>query len=449
MVEQAIADKVAAFRFQLIVELLSQDVPVQQRMQLVRSLTVQQHQIPGQLKPSTISETTIRRWITQFRSGGLESLKPQGRSDLATSRAIPPQVQEMIVKLKKENPQRTVPIIIKELHLAGYLDDTTSVSRTSVYRFLEAEGLKDKSMKPAEDRRKFAYPHANDMWQGDCARGPNIFDEQLGRIMKTYLFVFVDDCTRVIPHAQFYYQENCQNLEHAFRQAILKKGLPVRLFCDNGAEYIAKRLVHICAILNIALIHCRPYSAASKGKVERLIRTVRQGFLNYLDVSQIKCLPDLNSRLWTWVESEYHRKKHSGTEQVPIEHFMTFADKIRYIPKNIDLDKLFMVKTTRQVYNDRTIRIEGKLFEVPGEFVGKKLAIGYIHDNLSRVWLFDLRGNPVGEALPVDIQANCRVKRNIKPDEPTEPVAESTGINFVELMYAANGMKNEEQRRDE
>ena len=80
------------------------------------------------------------------------------------------------------------------------------------------------------------------------------------------------------------------------KQALLKRGLPVKLVVDNGAAYRAKSLQGICARLAIHLIYCRPYTPESKGKLERWHRTFRDRFLSELDITRIGDLTDLNAR---------------------------------------------------------------------------------------------------------------------------------------------------------
>ena len=86
---------------------------------------------------------------------------------------------------------------------------------------------------------------------------------------KTYLIAFIDDATRVIPYAAFARGENTAAFLPVFKQALIRRGLPHRLFVDNGANYRSQHLALVCAKLGIALIHARPYQPAGKGKIER------------------------------------------------------------------------------------------------------------------------------------------------------------------------------------
>ena len=99
-----------------------------------------------------------------------------------------------------------------------------------------------------------------------------------------------------------------------FKQALLRRGQPSRLFVDNGAAYRSRQLALVCAKAGIALIHARPFRPAGKGKIERYFRTLRAAWLAHLDLDAIADLDALNRSLWAWVEGEYHQAPHRGLD---------------------------------------------------------------------------------------------------------------------------------------
>jgi transposase InsO family protein len=118
------------------------------------------------------------------------------------------------------------------------------------------------------------------------------------------LIAFIDDATRVIPYCAFTLSENTRTFLPVFKQALLRRGLPKRLYVDNGANYRSQHLALVCAKLGIALIHARPYRPSGKGKIERWFKTVRAQLLTRLSEDDTRDLPSLNRRLWAWVEGE-------------------------------------------------------------------------------------------------------------------------------------------------
>ncbi len=53
---------------------------------------------------------------------------------------------------------------------------------------------------PERDRRRFAFQKAGQLWMSDVMHGPKVLVGDRTR-RKTYLIAFLDDATRVIPHA--------------------------------------------------------------------------------------------------------------------------------------------------------------------------------------------------------------------------------------------------------
>jgi transposase InsO family protein len=168
-----------------------------------------------------------------------------------------------------------------------------------------------KTAQPSEqDRRRFAFAHAGDLWMSDVMHGPTVGIGERGQRRKAYLIAFLDDATRVIPYAAFALSENTQAFLPIFKQALLRRGRPARLYVDNGSNYRSQHLALVCAKLGIALIHSRPHQPEGRGKQERWFRTVRAQFLTRLTPADTESLDALNRRLWLWIESEKCFAKH-------------------------------------------------------------------------------------------------------------------------------------------
>ena len=111
--------------------------------------------------------------------------------------------------------------------------------------------------------------------------GPKVSDGRRRR--KTFLMAFIDDATRVLPFAAFDFSESTTAFLPVLKSALTRRGLPLRLYVDNGANYRSHQLALVCAKLGIALIHARPWQPAGKGKIERFFRTLRAAWLERLD----------------------------------------------------------------------------------------------------------------------------------------------------------------------
>jgi hypothetical protein len=263
-----------------------------------------------------------------------------------------------------------------------------------------------------QDRRKFAFAHAGQLWMSDVMHGPSVAVLQRGR-RKTYLIAFLDDATRLVPYCAFALSENTETFLPIFKQALLRRGIPQRLYVDNGANYRSQHLALVCAKLGVALIHARPYQPQGKGKMERWFGTVRSQFLSRLTDADTDSLETLNRRLWAWVEGEYHLAPHRGLEEhTPLDRWAMSADQVRLAGPNLDLDALFLFEAKRRVQRDRTVSLNGALFEADAALVGQTVTLrfdpGVPASRGIEVWH---EQRFVGRAMPVDAYANCFVQR--------------------------------------
>jgi transposase InsO family protein len=74
-------------------------------------------------------------------------------------------------------------------------------------------------------------------------------------------------------------------MERVLKVDILRRGVPLSIFVDNGRVYSSTQFGAACASLGIQRIHESPYSPESKGKQERFFETVRLQFLPEVEVS--------------------------------------------------------------------------------------------------------------------------------------------------------------------
>ena len=85
-------------------------------------------------------------------------------------------------------------------------------------------------------------------------------------------------------------------------------------------------------------------------------------------------------------------------------HIFGKVDNVcRPLPEVTDLRNLFCLQQQRRVYNDATIRLNGRIFEVPGCMPGTKADIFYLPWDYTRVHY----GNDMRPARLLDKSANA------------------------------------------
>jgi transposase InsO family protein len=430
-------DPTAIFRLSVLGPLASRENLAQGELaRTLRELAARPYDIPGS-KNQFLSEKTIERWFYLWRKGGIEALIPQTRCDQGQSK-IRPELQLDILQAKREQPTRSLKEIKRLLECAGKAMKG-ELSTSSIHRLLKKHDLsrpKGSASQPIE-RRTYEAAYAGDLWVGDVMHGPRIPVD--GRLRKVYLVSLMDDASRLITHSAFCLGETALDIEGVMKQALLRRGLPKKLVLDNGPAYRAHSLQGICARLEIQLIYCRPYTPEAKGKIERWHRTVRDQFLAELETEYVRDLADLNARLWAWLEGVYHVRTHTSLAGLtPRQRWQKDLVRVRPLgPIATSLDDIFLHRVTRKVRKDGTVSWQGHRYEVPYELSGQSvvLVVDPHHQRITSVE--HEQGLPLGEATPLDKQANLTRKRcqNKRQEADAGHQTEKRQFNAIEQAY--------------
>jgi transposase InsO family protein len=307
---------------------------------------------------------TLEDWWYAHKKGGFNALVPAQRSDQGQSRVLDEATAAWIVEQVTQNPQ----IPVKVLCAHGRQHGRRLPSLSVIYRYLRRQGLDRASLRAGRlehgPTKAFEAPHVNDLWMVDFSPGPSLRVDNKSH--PTQLCVLIDDHSRLLPFAAYYSHANTEAFHHALKEAVLRRGLPRKLYTDQGKPFINAHTRIVCAQLGIRLLHCRPYHSWSKGKIERVIFSIQQGFESTLrlDGNQAHDLAELNTRLSAWVQTTYHQRIHSSLQESPEARFQRAAKTLRHLDAGADIDRLFYLHLYRSVRKNGTVRLDGQLYEV-------------------------------------------------------------------------------------
>lgn len=422
----------ALFRLSVLGSLASRDQLNRGELKtIISKLANQTYNIPNS-KRVHLSPQTIEHWYYAWKRNGIDGLVPKSRCDKNKTH-LAENVKNALLEAKQKNPARSINTLILLLEQQGIVAKG-ELARATVHRFLKSKELSKRTLADAVtiERRSFVAAHAGDIWYGDVMYGPSISTSQGMR--KVYLVSLLDDASRLIAHSAFCFGETALDIESVLKQGLLKRGLPKKLIIDNGPAYRAHSLQNICAKLGIRLVFCRPYEPEGKGKIERYHRTLRESFLNELNIQSIQNLDDLNARLWAWTEHIYHNRPHAGlNKQTPLERWRQDLIHIKPLSSIKDFDKAFYHSVSRFVRKDGTILWEGKLFEVPYECSQKKVTLIFDPHDHKPLRIESDSGDNLGLVTPFDPLTNINRKRQ-RPN--LNHTAKISDINTVDLALS-------------
>lgn len=340
-----------------------------------------------------ISDRTIRNYIARYRKGGAQAfLEPIKREP--SPRIHDQELATAILALVKERPSRTVPKLRKLLAVDARLSEKVGlVSDRSIYRFLLEHGLSQKTRHAllSEDGRmsfhRFQAARPLDLVQGD-ARDGIWLDTKDGK-RKTYLFIWVDDYSRKILSGKYYFDEKLPRMEDTFKRLVLRWGIPLKIYLDNGSVYIAKQFAWILGQLGTAKLHHKPYQAYCKGKVEAVNKTIKNDFQGEAARAGFTTLEELNSAFAAWVDLEYNVRIHSQTGQAPDKRFADALHKeIRRVADIAFFEALFLMRVSRTVTKYGKIKLESNEYSVTSAPHSTVVEARYDPFDLTKVFIF-------------------------------------------------------------
>lgn len=396
---------IGLFRFSLIAPVVNDTFEAYSKMQYFRNVASKTHTHPNGKKVK-YSSSTIKKWHLNYVREGLDGLLPKSRNDIGMPRSFSEEATDKIHDIKEKYPYITTKMVYQKLVEDGYIK-ASEVSLSSVYRYIRDNNLKRNQMAPIE-RRAYEMEHSNDCWQGDTSHGPKIIID--GKKVQTYLISLIDDKSRLIVHAEFFLNDNSINLQSVFKKAIKKYGIPKRLFVDNGKPYKNTQFNLICASLGVVLIHARPYSGASKGKIERSFRTLKDGYINCVDWNLFSSLSHLNSEFNIYLNSEYQNKVHSAIKETPRNSYLKDSDLIKYKSEE-EIEDCFLHRVTRKVRNDATVSLYSMYYEVPQKYIKQRINIRYSPESLTEAYIFNKKNENIDIIYPLRKIDNSKVKR--------------------------------------
>ena len=373
----------AQFRFEVIAPLVCRRLEDCDRRQLKREILSTLHRSPDGVE-KRVAERTLRSWLARYQLHGIDGLKRMTPPGKGTYRAIPGAVLDKAEELRRELPTRSIKTILSLMRAQNI--DTSGIAKSTLNFHLNLRGApKEKNASEKGTFQRFQKDHANDLWQADSSGGIWLPDPlNRARPKQTKFISFIDDATRVVLHAQFYFDEQLPSLIDCLRKALLSRGKPHTIYCDNGPVYISKGLARTCSQLGVELLHAKEFFPEGKGKIERHIGTVKSGFYSEAKHCGLTSLDQLNTFFFAWLEKEYHATIHSELKMTPFQRWQ--QDEEKGFVELITAEKIrraLMLREERRV-NRRTgtVSLNNRIYRAGKEFAGKKVEIFWEADKL-------------------------------------------------------------------
>lgn len=273
---------------------------------------------------------------------------------------------------------------------------------------------------------RWAPDRRNALWEADHKELPVlVMAPRAQQPRKPWVTLFVEAYSRLIMGWALSLVPTSAVVLAALRRGIVVDpargpfgGLPEKLVPDNGLEFVAAALRRSCAALGVELAPTPPYQGYSKGKVERVNRTLDQEFLSGLpfhthgpraadghlfgpDVAPMGL--GLFCELFAeWVTSYNTERVHSELGATPLARWSMDATPLREVPAE-QVRWMLMADAERTIGKDG-IHFGGLRFIAPelNGRVGEKVQVRYTPHDLRQIEVF--RGDRwLGTAYPQEL----------------------------------------------
>lgn len=405
---ETLKNEVALFRYGLIAPVVTDTFEETSKIDYFRNVATKEYILNG--KKTKVSCSTIKKWYLTYKKYGFNALIPKTRSDINCSRKLSDESIERILLLKQDYPHISGTLIYQKLIDDGYINPN-NISLSTILKFIRDNKILFNETENI-DRKAFVMEFANDCWQADTSNGPYLTINK--KKVHTYLIAIIDDASRMIVSAKFYFNDNAVNFQNVLKNAIKTYGVPKKLFVDNGGTYKNEQLSLICANSGMLLIHARPYSGASKAKIERWFHTMKETWMRGLKWDEISSIDELNQLLQDFINA-YNSKEHSSLKDEnnnlisPSTRWFKDKDKIKKIDNNL-IDSYFLHTAYPRIRQDAIAYIKNHEFEVDMKYIGKKITVKYNPEDFSKAWIYE-NNKCIEEIKIVNKIENSKVKR--------------------------------------
>jgi putative transposase len=255
-------------------------------------------------------------------------------------------------------------------------------------------------------RREASQP--NEIWQADHTPLDLWVRDDAGRPARPWLSVILDDYSRAVAGYRLSLQApSALQTALTLREAIWRKadprwhvcGIPATFYTDHGSDFTSRHMEQVGVDLHMDLVFSFPGRPRGRGRIERFFETLTQLFLCTLPgytrsgavlAPPALTLPELDTRLRTFLLEEYHRRLHGEIGMAPQDRWEAggFLPRLPETLEQLDL-LLLTVRTPRQVRRDG-IYFQGLRYIdlTLAAYVGETVTIRYDPRDMAEIRVF-------------------------------------------------------------
>jgi len=319
-----------------------------------------------------LSNRQIRRLVKRVKIEGEKGVIHRSRGR-ASNRRISQKLKEKVLKLYRAQYQGFGPTLASEK--LGERDSIQINDETLRVWLIESGDWKKSRKRRAYRQWRERKQYRGEMIQMDGSH----HDWFEGRGPQCVFMGYIDDATGRV-FGRFYSYEGTMPAMDSFRRYIKRHGIPMSIYLDKHTTYKSpgrpsfedelngtKRVSEFeraLKELGVQVIHAN--SPQAKGRIERFFGTLQDRLVKEMRLRGIQDTEEANRFLAYYVPL-YNRRfpvKPLGKDNLH-----------RKIPKGLDLDSIFCMKTERALRNDFTVAHNKKLYQIEEKIRASKVVV--------------------------------------------------------------------------
>lgn len=328
-----------------------------------------------------ISRRTGYKWINRYSTEGLNGLFDQSRRPQHFPNQTLPEIEQYVIELRRGDPEwgsKKIHKLICKAKESGKYEHERVPCKKTITKILGRNGLIDPNRsKLSKDFERFVRQYPNELWQMDYKGWFRLLNSQ-----KCHPLTITDDHSRYNLCLQACINEQSETVKNVLICVFDKYGLPYMMLTDNGGPWGSSgaetlegfrsytALEKWLILLNIKLIHGRPYHPQTQGKEERFHKTLKQELIEH---EQFRDHDHCQKRFDIWREKYNCIRPHEAID------FKTPADlytpSIRPYPGKIKPYEYETSDIKRKVQDKGVINFKRKEIRVGKAFIGEYVAL--------------------------------------------------------------------------
>lgn len=403
--------ELALFRHAIIAELDSEQLPRGELTARMAELCGRTYKLPsGRERGFTMR--TLWSWWSAFKRERLRGLLPRSRK--RGPRYLSPETMAAAIKARSEVPTRSTATLIDVLEKQGAVAKG-KLRRSTLDRHLDAAGASRRRNKTLGSKRytRLLFERPNQFWIGDYHEAPILYDREHDKFRTVHLSAFIDHYSKLVPHGEWYKNEQLATLEDTIKKAILKRGTFEKAYVDNAKVFRSHDFAFAVDRLGGELVHSKRYVSEGRGAIERFNRTIAEGFEPEALAAKIESLEQLNILFEAWLHERYHLQPHGSTGEPPLDRFAQNGFRPKY-PDPVLVSDIFRVRVRRKVHpKTACVEVAARFFQCESFTRGRWVSAYYDPFKLDDVLIY-LNGKRVQRALPQKVN-----DPQVAPERPT------------------------------